>query len=243
MEHVQVNRELIINFINKLKKPDKTSKEKTTNPFTSDGIGNKETDDRYMNIAISVRNWQLTSFGLLVAVIIMAVQLGNVAVHSKIETRVALVNDGMVINTLRTDDLTPTEKELLVDNFVKNFIIDARLVSTDEAFEKHALDNIDAMASGKAKLFLDEYYKKNDPFAIASKYTTSVEVVNATEVSLNTWQVWWDETKRSEPDGNVIDVSRWYAQLSYKETEADPKHIKQNPFGFYVTQLTWSKSQ
>ena len=241
-----MNKEKLISFINRLiaGKGSRTSRSgKTTNPYTVDGIANKETDDRYMNIAISKRNWQLMSFGLLIAVIVMAFQLGNVAVHSKIETRVALVNDGMVINTMRTDELTPTEKAKLVDVFLRRFIVDSRMVSNDEVFEKYALANVYGRVSDQALLYLNEYYQKNDPFMIAGKNTVSVEIVNTTQVSPNTWQIWWDETKRSEPEGTVVGVTRWYAQLSFKQTEPNPEHIKQNPFGIYVTQLTWSKSQ
>ena len=67
-----MNKEKLISFINRLTagKGSRTSRAgKTTNPYTLDGIANKETDDRYMNIAISKRNWlrfnnQNPTFGL-----------------------------------------------------------------------------------------------------------------------------------------------------------------------------------
>ncbi len=216
---------------------------KTTNPYTKDGIGNRAIDDRYMNLAISKRNWQLVTFGLLLANIIMAFQLGSVAVHSKIETRVALVDDGMVTNTLQTQELTATERTKIMNIFLRRFITEARLVSSDEIFEKAALANVYARVSDQALQYVNEYYRENDPFKIAAKNTVSVEIVNLTQVSPDTWQIWWDETKHSVPDGGSLGVSRWYAQLSFKDTDPNPQHIKQNPLGIYITQLTWSKSQ
>ena len=220
-----------------------SGEEKTTNPYTNDGIMKRATDDRYMNLALSKRNWQIAAFIFIGIIALQDIQLGRVAMHSKVETRVALVNDGLVINTLRTDDLSPTQKTRLIDVFLRRFITDARSVSNDEALEKSQLTEVANRASDQALQYIDEYYKLNNPFKIAGKYTVSVDIVNSTKVSPNTWQIWWDETKRSVPDGAVVEVSRWYSQLSFKEVEPNPQHIKQNPFGFYITQLTWSKSQ
>ena len=229
------------NFINSLGREKSTSK--TTNPYTMPGISNKATDDRYMNLAISKRNWQIVVLGLLIANVIQAIMLGFVAVHSKVETRVALVNNGMVLDTLRTDDLSPTERTKLVKVFLQRFIMDSRLVTNDEVLEKKALANAYARVSDQAFVYLNEWYAKNDPFIIAGKYTVSVEIVNALEQSPSTWQITWDETERSVPSGTVIGTSRWYAQLSYKNSEPQPEHVKSNPFGIYINQLTWSQAQ
>ena len=225
-------------FINGLgrAKPDTT-----TNPYTKPGISSHITDDRYMNLAISKRNWQIVVIGLLAANLVQAMVLGYVAVHSKIETRVALVNNGMVTDTLRTDDLTPTEKEKLIKVFLERFIMDSRQVSTDEALEKRALDMAYGRVSGEAATVLTEWHHKNNPLDLAAKFTTSVEIVNTLEMKdkPNTWQIIWDETRRSL-DGQVIDITRYVGQLTYKITNPDSKNAKINPFGIYIVDLTWS---
>lgn len=216
---------------------------KTTNPYTKDGIKLKATDDRYMNLALSKKNWQIANLGLLIANIIMALILGYVAIHSKVETRVALVNDGMVLNTLKTEELEASQKSRLITSFLTQFISNARLVSSDEILEKKALNSAYSSVADQAVNYLNDWYAKNDPFSLVASYTVAVDIVNTLDESPTTMQIIWDETRRSVVDGAVLGTTRWYARLTYDLTEPKPNQLKDNPFGIYINHLTWSQVQ
>lgn len=229
-------------FKRKIKNVDRRES-KTTNPHTLDGIINKATDDRYMNLALSKRNWQIAAFGLLIANMVQAVVVGYIALHSKVDMRVALINDGVVMSTLETSELSSSERSKIIEVSLENFIKNVRLVSNDVQLEKSALNYVYSMASGQALNYINDWYQKNDPFQIAAKYTVSINIVNFLKLTEQTWQITWDETKRNITDGKSVSTTRWIAQLSSVVGQPLKTNVRQNPFGIYVTQLSWSQSE
>lgn len=215
---------------------------KTTNPYTKDGIGSKATDDRYMNLATSKRNWQIAFFIALGVIALQDVQLGRVAVHSKVEPWLVELNNGQVVNAVRGTPLDPSEKNKLIQIYLSTYIIDARTVINDEVAEKKLLDKVYARTSDKATVYLNDYYDKNDPFRAAASYTVSPDIVNKLQLSDNTWQITWDEKRRSVVDGSLMGVNRYVAQLTYRQAEPSPDQMNNNPFGIFITSLTWSQS-
>lgn len=217
-------------------------KGKTTNPFTKEGISDKATDDRYMNLATSKRNWQIAAFIFIGVIVLQDVQLGRVAVHSKVEPWLVELNNGQVINAVRGTPLDANDKSKLINVYLRSYIRDARTVNGDTELQKSVLDKVYARTTDKATAYLNEYYNVNDPFKEAATFTVLPEIVSVLQMSENTWQITWDEKKRSVVDGSVMEVSRYVAQITYKMGEPDRSNMDLNPFGIYVTNLSWSKS-
>lgn len=213
---------------------------KTTNPFTKDGIRNKATDDRYMNLAISKRNWQIAAFIFIGVIVLQDIQLGRTAVHSKVEPWLVELNNGQVVNAVRGKPLDPSEKGKLINIYLRSYIRDARTVNSDTELQKSLLDKVYARTTEKATAYLNEYYNTNNPFKLAAKFTVLPEIVYVLPMSDNTWEITWDERKRSAVDGSLIETNRFVALVSYKVAAATNMDL--NPFGIYITNLTWSKS-
>jgi len=83
-------------------------------------------------------------------------------------------------------------------------------------------------------------HKKNDPFQLASQYTLVVEIVHAMPTGKNTWQITWDEIKSDTATGTELGTQRWIGYFDYALKDVDPKQMNDNPFGFYVTHVSWA---
>src|SRR5262249_29980949 len=129
-------------------------------------------------------------------------------------------------------------------NYALNqFIINVRSVSSDSDAEKHILTQAYAFSAKQTKGFLTEYFALNDPFKINKQYTIAIQIINSLAIGKNTWQITWDEIQKDIHSPISLKKTRWMAQLHYELGAVNPHFITENPFGIYVTGLTWSENQ
>jgi type IV secretion system protein TrbF len=212
------------------------------NPYTKGAEGRKEWNDRYMNMAKAIRNWQLAFCGLLIITIVLSLAIAKVASQSKIKPYVVETNNGVPYAIKKVDELSAKD-QLLINYAVNQFVSNAKTILNDAAAEKNLLDKVYAYSAENTLVFLQNFYAKNNPFALASSETVTVNIINSMPLSKNTWQVIWDETKRSVKGDKVLSVSRWMANITYKFGDINPKFINENPFGIYITDVVWSQSR
>ncbi len=219
------------------------NKSNPSNPYTSDALGKKEWNDRYMNMAIAIRNWQIAFFVSIVMSLVLALVVGKIATESHVQPYVIQTNNGMPLNIESMLELSSKDKQTLAYYAVSQFIENARTVITDNDAQKTLVNKVYAYAADDSLNYLKDFYESNNPLLINSKYTVSVNNVTPMLLSNNTWQVTWDETKRDITSGEVISTSRYLANLSYQFGNVNSKFITENPFGLYITQMSWSQVQ
>ncbi|OAI46000.1 hypothetical protein AYO45_01960 [Gammaproteobacteria bacterium SCGC AG-212-F23] len=213
-----------------------------TNPYVKGAEGRAEWNDRYMNMTKMIRFWQSAFFSSIVIIIILAMIVGKIATESRVQPFVVETTNGMPYAVKAMSDMSIHDQKLI--NFALNqFIMNARTVINDAEAEKTLLNKLYAYTANNAINFFHEYYQKNNPFELASQYSVTVNIVNALPISKDTWQVTWDETKHSTTGGTLLDTSRWVANLTYKFGEINSHFVSENPFGFYITDISWSQSQ
>jgi type IV secretion system protein VirB5 len=218
------------------------NKNTSNNPFISGAEGRKEWNDRYMNMAKSIKNWQLAFAAAMAMAVILAFVVAKIATESKVQPFVVETNNGMPYALKPMPTLSAHDQKLI--NFAVNqFIINAKTIISDTEAEKTLLNKVYAYSANNTINFLHDYYQTNNPFNLASQYTVSVKIINSLPISNDTWQVTWEETKRSTTGGNILGVTRWMANLTYKFGDVNPKFMNDNPFGLYITDITWSQSQ
>jgi type IV secretory pathway TrbF-like protein len=212
----------------------------SNNPYTNGNEGKEEWNDRYMNMANANRNWRIACICSLVATVILGA--GNViqGVSSKVKPYVVETNNGMPYAIQPLASISVHDEKLI--NFAANqFVINARTVLADPQADKILLDKVYAFAGDNAIKVLHDYYQTHNPLEENRQYTVEVNIVNSLPLSKNTWQVVWDETKRSQ-DGSEQSKTRWMADLSYQFGQVNSKFINENPFGLYITSISWSQS-
>ena len=93
--------------------------------------------------------------------------------------------------------------------------------------------------------FLDRYYKENNPFDYAQKEgTRHIELLVFLKEAENTYSVEWREIERNY-DNQVLGEAHYKALISVIQvppTSGDQyRENPLNPFGLYVTSLSWAK--
>jgi type IV secretion system protein VirB5 len=226
---------------------DKTGKPATVgsaplNPYIAGSEGRREWDDRYRNMAKAIKNWQVAFMAAIGVAIVLSLVVARIATESRIEPFVVETNKGMPYAIVKPVAAMSAEDPRLVNYAINQFVINAKTIVNDTDAERSLLNKAYAFSADNTIGFLHEYYQKNNPFTLAAQTTVSVAIVNAMAISRNIWQVTWDETAR-DPAGNVIKVSRWMGNFTYRFGDPDPQFMTDNPFGLYISQATWAESR
>ena len=220
----------------------------SANPYVQ---GWREWDERYADLVIGKRNWQIAAAGLLLATIILAAGMVWLSARSRYVPYV-VVTDRLGQAMTIPEPLTPASMPVVAARMehweVEAFIRDARSVSSDPAVEQERLASLHAHARAAADHFLDDYYHSDNfahnPFQVAQKQTVSVRIDSILQLSQQSYQVRWSEEARDLDGVTTGAPTQWEAVL---QTEVKPPAssdgIVSNPLGFYVTNITWTRQQ
>ncbi len=212
------------------------------NPFMAENSGRKEWNDRYDNLAKARRYWQLAFFIMIFLTVMQSFYMGKMALRTSIQPFVIEANQGMPYAILPVKAVSTTDSRI-VNYALNQFIMNVRSVVNDQEAERNILTKVYAYSAKQAKPFLHDYFSLHDPFKAANQYIISVQIINSLPLSDHTWQITWDEIKKDTGSGQLIEKSRWLAQLHYEFGPVNPHFITDNPFGIYITDISWSESQ
>ena len=218
------------------------------NPYVE---ARREWDERYADLVLGKRNWQIAAGGLLLLALILASDTFWLIGRSRYIPYVVEV-DKLGYALTVPQPLSPTsvpDVAARVQRYeVAAFIRNARSVTSDPQVEHQVLNSLLAHARGAADRFLDAYYHSDgfthNPFKLAEKQTVSIEINSILQLSPSSYQVRWSEQQR-DLNGVVTSApTHWEAVL---QTQIVPPNsddaIVSNPLGFYVTQISWTEQQ
>lgn len=220
----------------------------SANPYVE---SRQEWDERYADLILGKRNWQIAAGGLLIATLILAsgmVWLSSRTRYIPYVVEVDKLGYGLTV----PKPLTPISSRDVFTQMeryeIATFIHNARAVSTDQELEHEMLNSLLAHTRGAAGKFLDEYYRSEDfahnPFKIAEKRTITVQIDSILQLSPASYQVRWTETQHDLNGVTIGAATHWEAVL---QTEITPLNsddaIISNPLGFYITQINWTEQQ
>ena len=218
------------------------------NPYAQ---GWREWDERYADLAIGKRNWQIATGVAALVSLVLAVGMVRLALRSRYVPYV-VVTDRLGQAITIPEPLTPMSAPVVAARMerweVEAFIRAARAVSSDPAVQQERLASLHAHARVAADRFLDDYYHSDNfahnPFAIAQKRTISVRIDSILQLSVRSYQVRWTEEARDLNGVAAGAPTQWEAVLQTEvEPPASSDGIVSNPLGFYVTNITWTEQQ
>ena len=201
----------------------------------------REWNERYGSYIQRAQNWRMMAFGSLALSAVLGISLVVVAGQSKVQPFIVEVDKLGQAVAVQPAEAVRELDERIVRAQLSNYIANIRNITPDPTVQKRWLDSVYAMSGAGATSFLNDYFRKNDPFVTGrtSMVTADIEVV--LPLSSSTWQVQWTETKRSL-SGQVEGVSRWQAVLTTKVyTPTTAKEIAANPTGLVAEQITWTQ--
>jgi len=205
-----------------------------------------EYDEITHNINASKRNWQNLAFILGIALVISITS--NIFTIKKahiIPYIVEVDNLGRARAMSEAKEL-PLNDERIIKAFVYQYIDMARSVISDpEALRKNLAQVYQESIKSVQSNFLDGYYKENNPFDYAqNKGTRHIELLIFLKEAENTYSVEWREIERNY-DNQILGEGHYKALVSVIQiphtSEDQYREDPLNPFGLYVTSLSWSK--
>ena len=218
------------------------------NPYVE---ARREWDERYADLVLGKRNWQLAAAGSLTVALILATGIFWEATRSRYIPYVVEVDKlgyALTIPQPLTPAAVPDVTARMEQYEIAAFVHDTRSVSSDPLVEQQMLNALLAHTRGAADRFLDEYYHSegfsHNPFKRAEKQTVAVQVESILKVSAQSYRVRWTE---AQPDLNGATLglpSHWEVHL---QTSIAPPNstdaIVSNPLGLYVTQISWTEQR
>jgi type IV secretion system protein VirB5 len=209
----------------------------------------REWDERYADLVLGKRNWQIAAGGLLAATLILAGGVVWQATRSRYIPYIVEVDKlgfALTVPQPLNASATPDAEARIQRYEIATFIRNARSVSSDPQVEQQQLNSLLAHARGAADHFLDSYYHSDgfthNPFKLAQKQTVTVQIDSILQISKQSYQVRWTEITRDLNEVNLGAPTYWEAQL---ETQVIPPNsadtIVSNPLGLFVTQISWTQ--
>ncbi len=216
---------------------------KSTDPYIK---ARKEYEDITHNINAAKQNWQRMSFILGLALIIsIASNILTIRKSYIVPYIVEVDNLGRALAVNEAQEL-PLNNEKIIKAFVYQYIDMARSIIADPESLRKNLSQVYKESTQSVKSnFLDVYYKENNPFDyVQKKGTRHIEFLVFLKEAQNTYVVEWREIERNY-DNQVLNEAHYKALVSIIQippaTEDQYRQNPLNPFGFYVTSLSWSK--
>jgi type IV secretion system protein TrbF len=218
------------------------------NPYVE---ARREWDERYADLVLGKRNWQIAAGGLLALSLTLASGIVWLTTRSRYIPYVVEVDKlgyaltvPQPLSPTAVPDVTARMERYEVAAFIRN----ARSVSSDPQVEHEMLNSLLAHVRGAADRFLDAYYHSDgfthNPFKIAEKQTVSVQINSILQLSAQSYEVRWTEVQ-SDLNGVALgSPTHWEAQLqTWIVSPNSDDTILSNPLGFYVTQISWTQQQ
>ena len=204
--------------------------------------GRREWDDRYAGLARGKRNWQLAALGLLAVDGLLTAGIVHLASQSRVSPFVVEVDRlGQAVAFGPAEQLRKTD-ERLIRYQLNLFIRDVRSVFSDAEVQKTVINRAYGHAKDSALGFLNDYFKRSNPFLREAEGTVTVQVQSVLRLSASSWQVQWRETQIAAT-GRVVSETAWQAILGVELTPPETTDVLLvNPLGLYVTEINWTQT-
>ena len=200
----------------------------------SDIYGNAE--DRY-------KKSRQINFRLLILLGISLFGMIYIGAQSKFIPYVVEIQNGQVIYTSAVKSSNfGSMKPVLSKFFIQEFVKSARSVSVDGYVEGNDKKKSYAFTKSVAVTQLNDFYTNNDPYKVVLKNTISVKINYVNSLPNNIFQVGWTETLRDSQSGTEVSKQAFVGEFEYQwgKPSQDEYILKNNPFGFYVTNISWT---
>ncbi len=205
------------------------------------------TDAPFEDELLRTINRRLFHLGLAgsAAIVILSVTLAALALKPRVPPYIVALDHGRIVGYAQpfagSGELAP----LVIETQLKQFIYDARVVTTNHEFEERNLHTVYAMARGQASKALDAYYQSNpanDPLKLGYQGDwRDVNIVRCLrEPEPDTYRVEWTES--FHPAMGEVTTMSWEATMKIVIAPPDASN-ELNPIGLYVISLDMEQAE
>ena len=197
-------------------------------------------DDRIGSARVQARNWRLMAFGCLVLAAGLAGGLVWQAARGTITPWVVQVDKFGQAQAVAPADASYRPSDPQIAFHLGRFIEDVRGLPADAVVLRQGWLRAYEFTTDRGAAALNDYARRNDPFAKFGKMQIAVEVSSVIRASPESFRVAW--TERRFESGQLVATERWTAIFTIViETPRDADRLRKNPLGVFVNAINWSK--
>ena len=213
---------------------------KTPQPETPYQRAAQVWDERIGSARVQARSWRYACFGALG---LSAVLAGALVWQNARGTIVPWVVEVDKLGEARSvapaeADFTPSDPQIAFH--LARFIEHVRSLPADPVVVRANWLRAYDFVTDRGGLALNDYARRNDPFAAIGREQVAVDVTSVIRASPQSFRVAWVE--RRYRDGALAETTRWTAILGVMvQPPRTPDALTRNPLGIFVTSINWSK--
>ncbi|MBN1683990.1 MAG: type IV secretion system protein [Gammaproteobacteria bacterium] len=199
--------------------------------------------DIYGDAESRYRKSRRLNFYLLTAMCLCILGIIYMGSKSKFIPYLVELKDGLVVHAeVAKNSNFSTVQPKLATFFIQEFIQSARSVSVDGYIEKNYQQKAYAFTQGPGTTELNAFYKAHDPYEIVKKRTISVSINYVNRLPTQAFQVGWMEISHDSQTGDLLSQKRYVGEFEFKWDKPSQSTfiLKHNPFGFYITNISWT---
>ena len=197
-------------------------------------------DERIGSARVQAKNWRLMAFGSLLLSSGLAFALVWQSLRGTVTPWVVQVDRlGQAQAVAPADgNYQPTDPQIAFH--LARFIEDVRGLPADAVVLRQDWLRAYDFTTDRGAAALNDFARRNDPFANLGKLQISVEVSSVIRASPSSFRVAW--IARTYENGSLSATERWTAILTIViEPPRDADRLRKNPLGVYVNAINWSK--
>lgn len=200
------------------------------------------TNDRYMKLATSVRNWQLMAGGLLLSALALTGGIVYVTSRQQIVPYLIAVDDAgsaAVVKELRASSVVePRVLQALLTHWLK----DIRTIPADGLAMQRQMNAAFGMCLQEAQHYIDEYYRSVAPLMETQKQgRVFPQQITISPLTETTWRARWKEQQLAQ-DGTDTALTEWEATIEIALILPRSHDEQQrSPLGVWIARVQWAQ--
>lgn len=203
----------------------------------------REWNEIFSNEIIAKYNWQKVAFISLIMNFIVIISFIALSMqHKTVPYIVEVDNLGSAIAYKQAEQIEEFHPKIIKAHLYK-FIENTKGISNDQILLQNNLDFVYKNASTNTTSFLNEFYQHSNSMELSKSIKRQVIPSVFLKESDDTYLIEWKEIDRSL-NNKIIKESRWKGLFSISRTiptEQDLHDNPFNPFGIYITNISWNQ--
>lgn len=128
--------------------------------------------------------------------------------------------------------------------YLLDFLEKSKSIITDTQVMRNNLSRTYNAITPETKNYLDEFYRQNNPFEAARKFSRQILAQSVIKQSDKSYLIEWKEIDR-DLNNKIVRETRWKGLFTTVQkppkTNEDLIENPFNPFGIYISNVSWSK--
>lgn len=197
-------------------------------------------DNRFGNLVLARRNWQLLAVSLLALVFFETAALVLLGRQSKVVPYVVEVDKfGTVANFGPAEQLKRVD-ERLIRSLLSHWIWNTRSVVSDPSAQRVLIARSYAYLTQSAEGVVNQHLRENNPYA--NDLHVQVQIESVLRLGEDSWQVEWVETRGAGVGASNARKSQWRAAVRTELRKIESADtLAENPLGLYITDVNWTR--